>query len=107
MMPFIDMKDCAERETSPGFKGRFVHSEQMTLAQWSISEGSSSPEHAHPHEQLVIVLEGQFALTVAGETRVLVPGTVVVVPSGVAHSAKAITSCRVIDIFCPVREDFR
>ena len=35
------------------------------------------------------------------------PGTVVVIPPDVPHAGKAITDCWIIDVFHPVREDYR
>ena len=48
-----------------------------------------------------------FELTVGAKTRVLEAGDVWVIPGDVAHSGKALTACRVLDVFHPVREDYR
>ncbi|MCF6278097.1 MAG: cupin domain-containing protein [Anaerolineales bacterium] len=106
-MPFITLSAIEEKEPVPGFHGRFVHSENNTCAYWRIEEGATLPEHAHPHEQVTTVTEGQLSLTVGGETRVLDAGTVAVIPGGVPHSGRAGTNCRVVDIFYPVREEYR
>jgi len=42
-----------------------------------------------------------------GESRVLDPGVVAVIPPSVGHSGKALTACRLIGVFHPVREDYR
>jgi quercetin dioxygenase-like cupin family protein len=106
-MPFIEEHDVPPREIVPGFRGRYVHSEQMTIGFVDVDAGAVLPEHAHPHEQITRVLTGELELTVAGEPRVLTPGTVAVIPSGVRHSGRALTACRVLDVFQPVREDYR
>ena len=106
-MPLFNWNDIEERELVPGFRVRFVHSEQMTFADWAIEAGASLPEHAHPHEQVANILEGRFELTVGGETWILEPGTIGVVPPNVPHSDRALTDCRILDVFCPVREDYR
>jgi len=106
-MPFIDLSRLPDRRPQPGIAGRFVHSDRMTTAYWRIAAGSVFPEHSHPHEQVVNVVEGELELTVAGETRVIRPGTVAVIPSSVPHSARGLTDCRVIDVFQPVRDDYR
>ena len=34
-------------------------------------------------------------------------GQVFVIPPDVPHSGRALTRCRVLDVFAPVREDYR
>jgi len=106
-MRYQHLAKIEERELLPGLRVRFVHSESMTLAYWNISAGADLPSHDHPHEQVVNVIEGSFELTVGKETRELGPGDVVVIPSGISHGGKARTACRIIDVFHPVREDYR
>ena len=106
-MAFIDLVDISEREIVPGYRARFVHGDKLTLAYWEVDPGAELPQHSHPHEQVANVLEGKFELTVDGESRVLEPGQVAVIPGGVPHSGKAITNCRLLDVFQPVREDYR
>ena len=106
-MVFQDLKDIQEREIVPGFRARFLHSENMTLAFWVVDPGAALPEHSHPHEQIANVLEGQFELTVDGESRILEPGQAAVIPSDVSHSGRAITACRLLDVFHPCRDDYR
>lgn len=106
-MPFVTLSDLKVREPFPGYAGRFLHSEKMSVAHWTVAEGSGFPEHAHPHEQVAMVVEGRFEMTVAGETRVLDAGTSAVIPGNVRHSGRALTPCRLIDVFYPVREDYR
>lgn len=107
MTPFIDLADLEEKELLPGCKGRFLHTDNMTVVYWHIDAGAPLPEHAHPHEQIVNIMAGEYELTVKGNTRLLTPGSIVVIPSNVVHSGKARTECSIIDIFHPVREDYR
>jgi quercetin dioxygenase-like cupin family protein len=106
-MPFLELKTLPEREPVAGYRGRFVHTEHMTVAHWRIAAGHSIPEHHHPHEQVVNVLEGEFELQLGGETRVLGPGSVAVIPSDVPHAGRSVTDCHIIDVFHPVRDDYR
>jgi len=101
------LDDLPVKEIFPGYRGRFVHSDGMTIVYWDIDAGAPVPEHAHVHEQVVNVLAGEFELTVAGEARRLGPGSVVVIPGNVRHAARAVTDCRIIDVFHPVREEYR
>lgn len=106
-MPFLELSDIRERQPVPGFRVRFVHSDSMTVAYWEIEAGAAMPEHSHPHEQIVNLVEGEFELGVGDETSVLVPGRVAVIPPDTPHSGRAVTACRMMDVFYPVREDYR
>ena len=72
-----------------------------------LDEGATFPEHRHPHEQIVSVLDGELEIVVAGERFVLTPGQVFVIPPDTPHAGRALTPCRVLDAFAPVREDYR
>lgn len=106
-MGFIRLEDIQEREIVPGFNGRFIHSAHMTVAYWRIKAGATIPVHQHIHEMIVNVIEGKLELTIDGETKVLSAGMAGVIPSNVPHTAKGITDCFVIDVFSPVREDYK
>jgi len=106
-MAFIQLSDLEEKEIVPGYHARFVHSEHMSLAFWTVEAGAVLKLHSHPHEQVTTVLEGEFELTVNGETRRNGPGSVAVIPGGLPHSGKALTTCRLVDAFYPVREEYR
>lgn len=106
-MSHIDLASIKTKTTAAGFSGRFIHTVNMTFAYFDIEAGSASQEHAHVHEQVSQVLEGVFQLTVAGEPIILKPGSVLVIPSNVPHSGLAITDCKLLDVFNPVREDFK
>ncbi|NHK32955.1 MAG: cupin domain-containing protein [Asgard group archaeon] len=106
-MSFINHDHLEEKELVPGFNGKFIHSENMTFAFWRVKEGSIAPEHKHPHEQVLIIIEGNFEFTLNGETKIIEPGMSVNIPSNAVHSGKAITDCYLIDVFHPIREDFK
>lgn len=106
-MAFVSLDELEAVEPVPGYVATFVHTKQMTLANWKITAGSSFPEHSHPHEQIMMVLEGEFELTVAGKSMLVRPGVVAVIPADAKHSGRAVTDCIAIDVFYPVREDYR
>jgi quercetin dioxygenase-like cupin family protein len=106
-MSFIDLDQITAIDPMPGFKGRSVHSENVTVVDWQVKAGSKAAAHAHLHEQINFVLEGQFELTIGDETKILEPGITAIVPSNAVHSGIALSDCVLIAIFHPVREDFR
>jgi quercetin dioxygenase-like cupin family protein len=101
------IKDLPSKEMFPGYTGRFIHTASMTFAYWDVKAGSTVPEHSHIHEQVAHVLEGKFVLTVDGQPLELNDGNAAVIPSNIKHSGIAVTDCKLLDVFCPVREDYR
>lgn len=107
MSYFTSINENEQREIIPGFFARFVHTENITIAFWEGKAGYSFPEHSHPHEQIATLQEGKFQLTINGETKLLKPGTVAFIPSHAKHSGIALTDCKMMDVFYPVREDYK
>lgn len=106
-MQEIWVNDLPVKETMPGYKGRFIHTGNLTFAYWDVAAGSEAPEHSHPQEQVAKVLEGRFELAVDGRPVLLEPGKVVIIPPFVKHGGRAITDCKLLDVFYPVREDYQ
>ena len=105
--PFIVIDHVPEKELVPGIYARLIHLEGMSVARVRIEEGAILPEHAHVHEQVTNLLAGQLEMTVGGQTKVCTAGDVVVIPANVPHSARALSPCDLIDVFQPVREDYK
>lgn len=105
-MPFFELDAIESTELIPGLHVRFVHSEFMTFAYWTIEAGAELPAHNHKHEQVAHVIDGEFELTINGETKRLSGGQVAVIPPDAQHSGRAVTNCHIIDAFYPVREDY-
>ena len=104
---FIRLEEVEEREIVKGFFGKMIHTDNLTVAHFRIKAGSVLPQHQHVHEQVTNVLSGELEMTVGEETRICKAGESVVIPSNVPHSGRAVTDCRVIDVFQPAREDYR
>ena len=107
MVQFIAWADIVERTIIPGFHGRFIHSEHMTFALWRLEAGAVLPRHSHPHEQVVHVQSGELEITLEGAPNLLRAGTVLVIPPHAVHEGIARTEVHVMDVFSPVREDYR
>lgn len=50
--------------------------------------GDGADEHRHPYEETFVNLGGTVEVTVAGETRLVEGGSIVVVPAGAWHGFK-------------------
>ena len=103
----LKLSEIPSKEYFPGYHGKMIHMENVTLAYWDVEAGAKVPEHSHHHEQMMQVLEGRFEFTLQGISKEYEVGEMVVIPPHHKHSGKAITACKLMDIFSPVREDYK
>ena len=95
-------------ELVPGVRAKPLFGDGAMLNLLEFEPGASVPAHDHPHEQLGLVVDGELVLRIAGVDHELGPGDAYHVPGGVEHEAWTTGSgCRVLDVFQPVREDYR
>ena len=107
-MYFYDPKDRTAKELVPGINAITFWGEQMLAAVVALEANVQLPRHSHPHEQLGIVIEGKIEFIIADEKKVLVPGEIYVIPSGVEHEARTFDHpVKVLDVFSPVREEYK
>ncbi|QLG46022.1 cupin domain-containing protein [Costertonia aggregata] len=103
----MNLATIAPKEIMPGYHGKLVHTNNMTLVFWNVEKDAVVPEHHHVHEQIMHVIEGKFEFTLDGKTRIYGAGDIVPIASNLPHSGKAITPCRLMDVFSPAREEYR
>ena len=106
-MPFATFAFLRGREVFSGITGHYVHLDHLTCGEVALVAGAVVPTHQHPHEQVTYVVSGRFEFTVGKDTLIMEPGTCAIIPSNTPHSGRALTVCRVLDVFSPVREDYR
>lgn len=102
-----NIKDIAPKEVVAGITGYYSHGESLTFGYVEVKAGSILPEHHHVHEQITYIIEGQLNMIIGGKPCPLAAGMYHVIPSNTPHSATAPVDCKVIDVFNPVREDYR
>ncbi len=103
---------CAEefrrRTIFPGVEIRACSGERMTLSVVELAPHAVVEEHAHPHEQVGMVLEGRAVFFIGGEEKTLGPGDLYRIPGNVRHKVVVLDQgARALDVFHPVREEYR
>jgi len=107
-MPFFVIDEQPEKQIFDSAAIRTLHGEKIMMSFVNLQPHSIVEEHSHPHEQMDMVLEGTFELSIDGEARILKKGDAYLIPSNVKHSAKAFDEPAVaLDIFSPPREDYK
>lgn len=110
-----------------GRKGRFFHLDEVTgfaAAQglvlkpvWGenlmlsfvyMEPNTVAPEHAHPEEQMGLVIDGEYEFEINGEKKMCRRGDVYWIPPNVPHSARTYEKgCFALDVFNPPRQAFK
>jgi len=108
MQQFWQSDAIVPRQLAPGVTAKIASGEKVMLSLVTFAPNAVVPEHAHPHEQMGMMVSGTLELTVAGETRTLSGNAIFLVPGGVPHKAVAgPQGTMTLEAFSPPREEFR
>lgn len=91
---------------------RRLHGEVVSLPNSGICEFTAAadvfiPLHSHPHEQVGYVMEGRVEFVCGDETFIAEPGYAYAIPGYVQHSARFLAPSKLVEVFCPPREEYR
>lgn len=75
-----------------------VPGREVVQATITVAPGATAPDHSHPGEEIIYVLQGRFEYRVAGKPVRLEPGGILFIPAGVIHSAKNIGSVDAVEL---------
>jgi quercetin dioxygenase-like cupin family protein len=103
----VRLGDVAPIELAPGVTAQPLFGDGAMLNLVTLEPRSEVPVHSHPHEQLGHVVEGELILTIGTDVHVMSPGDAYQIAGGIEHAARSEVGCVVMDVFQPVREDYR
>jgi quercetin dioxygenase-like cupin family protein len=108
-MPFFDLSQQPTKTIFPGVTITTAWGEHLMMSFVHFDRADALvPEHQHPHEQMGMGLEGEFELVIDGEARIIRKGDAYCIPGNTPHSARSVGGpARALDIFYPVREDYK
>ncbi len=101
-------QDFKALEPAPGFLVRVVWGQLIMFSHVTLQSHSEAPLHSHSEEQMGIILEGEFEMTIGDETKLLRKRDMYLVPPNITHGGFAHTEQTVIlDAFSPPREAYK
>jgi quercetin dioxygenase-like cupin family protein len=108
---FINLKKAPRIRQMEGLETTILtglHGEKMMMVLNATLPNHSVPVHSHPHEQIGMVYSGRALLKIGDEERIAKKGDFYCIPANVPHSDVCIGDKPfvMLDIFCPLREDF-
>lgn len=105
---FLSPNECSRHNIFPGVDIATAAGEKIMLSLVDFAPHAVVEAHSHPHEQMGMLLEGELTFEIGEEQRTLQPGDMWRIPGGVVHKAIAGEKpVKALDVFCPVREDYR
>jgi quercetin dioxygenase-like cupin family protein len=105
---FPTPEECGRHTIFPGVHIRTCAAEKMMLSLVDLEPNSVVEEHAHPHEQVGMLLEGRAVFYIGAEHKTLGPGDFYRIPGNVRHRVVVLDRpAKALDIFYPVREEYR
>jgi len=108
MSQFTTFGTTQRVEMLPGVSRQMLScGERAMVVRIELKQGSEVPLHSHPHEQIGFVQSGRMRFRIGDEEKVLGPNDGYFVPGGVTHGVWAEEDTVAIDIFSPVREEYR
>jgi quercetin dioxygenase-like cupin family protein len=109
MSLFFPTSDEMSRHTIfPGVHIQTCAAEKMMLSVVDLAPNSVVEEHSHPHEQVGMVLQGRVLFFIGDEQKTLQAGDLFRIPGNVRHKVVTFDEpVRALDIFHPIRDDYR
>lgn len=104
----VTLKALPEAQLGPGVRRRVVRGERLEFLIYAYRRGARFPVHAHPAEQLTIVLQGQLVLQGQDGQLIVNAGEAVFIPANEPHGASVPEDIEeeetvTYNIFTPVR----
>jgi quercetin dioxygenase-like cupin family protein len=106
MAGFHALAHLPEEKVTDAISRRVLVGDKQMIVWWSMKAGAHAAAHAHPHEQVFIMISGTMEFRLGSERRTCRAGDVGLIPGGVEHEAWFTEDTVVIDVFAPPREDF-
>ena len=98
-------KNFRSKQVAPGWLVHFIIGEHMSLSRHSIDPKSVAAMHTHVNEQMGMILDGEFEMTIGNETRRLKRGDTYRVPPNVVHGGVTHErSTSILEAFSPPRD---
>lgn len=98
-MPFHELKQVREEFVTPKHStafGRLITGEQIELGVLRYKAGEGAKTHAHPHEQILLLLSGRARAAIGDEVREVGPGIAIHIPPNIPHSIEMLEDSEVV-----------
>src|SRR5260370_2110700 len=104
---FPPPEQCSRHAIFPGVQIQTCAGEKMMVSVVDLAPHSVVEEHAHPHEQVGMLLSGKVIFFIGDEQKTLTAGDVWIIPRRVNHTATALLQpAHAFPPFIPLRQPY-
>ncbi|ODA42246.1 cupin domain-containing protein [Desulfosporosinus sp. BG] len=97
---YNEMLDGIERKT-------LVYGKNTLLCEFKLAKGKILPMHKHPQEQTGYLVAGHIILIINGERHEMKQGDSWTIQGNIEHGAEIKEDSIAVEVFSPVREDYK
>ena len=105
-MTHVRWTEVANESLTDTIQRRYINTGQLTIARFELSRGGVVPRHSHEQEQVTTVLSGALKFVTADAEVIVRQGESITIAPWLEHRVDVLEDAVVIDVFCPVRQDW-
>src|ERR1051325_3174215 len=106
-MQLYDWAAMDEEQLNPLISRRVIHTERMTVCKIRLKKGAVVPRHSHENEQVTVLEQGALRFIFDDGDKVIRGGETLTIPPNAPHRVEAMEDSLAMDLFSPVREDWK
>lgn len=73
-----------------------IHNKSGSLTLFAFGQGQSLSEHTAPYNAFVMVLDGEFIITIGGKDNTVKAGEAIIMPANVPHALVAANNAKML-----------
>ena len=98
-MPIYQLEDIPEEFVTPKHStayGRLITGTQVEVGLLRYKAGEGAKQHAHPNEQVLLILSGKCRLSLDGEPTIVGSGMAALIPPNIPHALEVLEDAEVV-----------
>jgi quercetin dioxygenase-like cupin family protein len=99
-MPFYKWTDMGKDKITPEYSSAYgpnIRGEKIEVGLFSYPAGTQAKPHAHPNEQIMVILKGKGIWRIGKEEKTLGPGEAVLIPANAEHELRIVEDLELIN----------
>ncbi len=105
-MAVYDWNTIEPESVTDLYQRKIAQGHQLSVARLEVGKGSITRAHRHPHEEVIVLLQGRWLFRFTDREVVLEPNQILTIAPGLEHSSETLEDVVAIDVCTPTRDDW-